>query len=153
MAKKRGPKIEGRFVPMEHRLIDSKVFISLSKTAKISFMYFRRDIKDSHQTEVILTFSQAQKYGVCNSPTTFNKVKKELVQKGFLDQVEPGGLNQASIFDLSSRWKWYGTPRFENVEFKPGIGSKYFTVIWKDEGRSEKLKEARHGKNLNTVSV
>ena len=153
MAKKRGPKIDGRFVPMEHRLIDSEVFISLSKTAKIAFMYFRRDKKNGHQTEVILTFSQAQKYGICDSPTTFNKVKRELVQKGLLDQVEPGGLNQASIFDLSSRWKWHGTPRFESVEYKPGVGSKYFRDIWKDENRRKNLIKARHGKTPNTVSV
>ena len=153
MAKKRGPKIDGRFVPMEHRLIDSEVFKSLSKTAKIAFMYFRRDKKNGHQTEVILTFSQAQNYGVCSSPTTFNRTKKELVEKGFLDPFEPGGLNQPAIFVLSDRWKWYGTDRFKKIDFQPGVGSKYFRQAWKDEERSKQLIEARHRKKPNTDSV
>jgi len=110
MAKKKGPKIEGPFVAMEYRLLESEAFRSLSSTAKVAFIYFRRDKRNGHQTEVILTFPQAQKYGVCASPATFNRVKPELVEKGFLDPLKPGGLNQPSVFNLSDRWKFYGTP-------------------------------------------
>jgi hypothetical protein len=150
---KKGPKIEGGFVAMEHRRLDSDVFQSLRSTAKIAFMYFRRDMKNGHQTKVILTLSQAKKYGVCSSPSTFDKIKRELVGKGFLDPLEPGGLNQPSVFNLSDRWKWYGKPRFKIVEYKPGVGSKNFRSIWKDKERSKKLVEARHGKKPNTDFV
>jgi len=102
---------------------------------------------------VILSFEQAQKYGVCNSPTTFNTVKKELVEFGFLDSYDPGGLGKASVFSLSYRWKRYGTPYFNSLNFKPGFGSKYFKTIWKDEKKREKLIEARHNKKPNTDSV
>lgn len=138
---------------MVHRLLDSDAFQSLSSTAKIAFMYFRRDMKNGHQTEVVLTFPQAKKYGVCCSPSTFDRIKRELVEKGFLDPFEPGGLNQPAIFRLSNRWKWYGTSRFQKVEYEPGVGSKYFQLAWKDEERSKKLIKARHGKKPNTNSV
>jgi len=85
---------------MEHELLESEAYKTLSSTAKNAFIYFRRDRKNGHQTEVILTFCQAQKYGVCASPDTFNKVKRELVNVGFLDPLEPGGLNQPSVFQF-----------------------------------------------------
>lgn len=138
---------------MEHRLLDSEIFQSLSSTTKIALMYFRRDKKNGHQTEVILTFPQAKKYGICSSPSTFDKIKRELVGKGFLDPYEPGGLNQPAIFELSGRWKWFGTDRFQKMEYEPGVGSKYFQQAWKNEERREQLIEARHGKKPNTDSV
>ena len=153
MSKKSKSKIQGGFVALEHNLIESEAYKSLSKTAKIAFTYFKRDLKNGHQTEVILTFEQAQKYGVCNSPTTFNSAKKMLVQFGFLDCHTPGGLGKESIFSLSYRWKRYGTPDFESLDFQPGFGSKYFETIWKNEKKREKLIEARHSKKPNTGFV
>jgi len=127
---------------MEHRLLDSPTFRSLNSKAKILFMYFRRDKKNGHQTNVVLTFSQAKKYGICSSPSTFDKIKRELVEKGFLDPLEPGGLNQPAVLNLSDRWKWYETSRFEKVDYQPGVGSKSFQTIWKDESRRKKLMKA-----------
>ena len=153
MAKKKGQKIKGQFVPMIYPMLKSEAFKSLSTTAKVAYLYFEMDRKNGHQTEFILTFPQAQKYGVCASPETFNKAKRELVEKGFLDPFEPGGLNQPAIFRLSNRWKWYGADRFQKIEFKPGVGSKYFRQAWSDKERREQLIEARHGKKPNTDSV
>ena len=102
----------------------------------------------------MLTFPQAKKYGVCQSPSTFDSIKKELVEKGFLDPYEPGGLGKHSIFNISYRWKFYGTDGFEKVAFEPGFGSKQFQTIWKDELKKKNLLEARHGKKKqDTVSV
>lgn len=153
MANKSRNKIQGGFVALEHNLIESEAYKLLSSTAKNAYTYFKRDLKNGHQTEVTLTFEQAQKYGVCNSPTTFNSAKKALVKFGFLDCHTPGGLGKESIFSLSYRWKRYGTPNFESLPFKPGFGSKYFKTIWKNEEKREKLIEARHNKKPNTDSV
>jgi len=153
MVKKKGQKIKGQFVPMIYPMLKSEAFKSLSTTAKVTYLYFEMDRKIGHQTEFILTFYQAQKYGVCASPATFNKVKRELVVKGFLDPFEPGGLNQPAIFELSNRWKWYGTDRFQKVEYQPGVGSKYFRQAWKEKELSERLIKARHRKKPNTDSV
>ena len=147
MAKKyRGQKIEGQFVPLQHQLLDSLAFQSLGHASKVGLIYFYKDKKNGHQENLILTFSQAKKYGVCSSPSTFNSVKKELVEKGLLDPFKPGGLGKHSIFKISYRWKLYGTDRFEKIHFEPGCGSKQFQVIWKDEMKRKNLLEVRHGK-------
>ena len=91
-----------------------------------------------------LTFGQAQKYGVCNSPTTFSKVKKELVKHGLLDPVDGGGLNAPAVFELSERWRWFNTDQFDEVPYKLGVGSKYFRTAMKDEMKRKKLLDARH---------
>lgn len=153
MAKKKGPKIEGGFVYLQHILLDSEAFQTLSPVAKIAFWYFKRDIKNGHQTEVSLTYSQARNKGVCRSPSTFDRAKRELVEKGLLDPLEPGGLNQRAVFKLSYRWKRYGQSKFEVMPYKTGVGSKYFQVIWKDTNKRENLIKARHRKKPNTDSV
>tara|TARA_Y100001934_G_scaffold177211_1_gene209845 strand:- start:36 stop:485 length:450 start_codon:yes stop_codon:yes gene_type:complete len=147
MAKKyRGQKIDGQFVPLQHQLLDSLAFKSLGHASKVGLIYFYKDKKNGHQENLILTFPQAKKYGVCSSPSTFNSVKKELVEKGLLDPFKPGGLGKHSIFKISYRWKLYGTDRFEKIHFEPGCGSKQFQVIWKDEMKRKNLLEVRHGK-------
>ena len=155
MAKKyRRQKISGQFVPLQHQLLDSSAFQSLGNRAKVGLIYFHKDKKNGHQENLVLTFPQAKKYGVCSSPSTFNSVKKELVEKGFLDPFKPGGLGKNSIFRISHRWKLYGTDGFEKITFEPGCGSKQFQVIWKDEVKKKKLLAARHGKKKpDTVSI
>lgn len=147
-------KIGGQFVPLQHELLNSLAFQSLGNGSKVGLIYFYKDIKNGHQETVILTFPQAKKYGVCRSATTFDAIKKELVEKGFLDSFEPGGLGKHAIFKMSFRWKLYGTARFEAIPFEAGCGSKQFQVIWKDEKKRKNLLQARHGKKKqDTVSV
>ena len=124
--KKKHKKIKGRFIPLSHNLVDSEAYKQLSAIATRAFTYFRRDLKSGHQTKVKLTFGQAQKYGVCNSSTTFSKVKKELVKHGLLDPFDGGGLNTPAVFELSERWQWFNTDQFDEVPYKLGFGSKYF---------------------------
>ena len=153
MARIKKNRISGRFVAMPHNLIDSDAFKSLSNTEKIAFLYFKRDVKSSHQKEVILTFEQAKKYGVCTSPSTFNRVKKKLVLSGFLDPYEPGGLGKCSVFSLSDRWKHYGTLNFKKVEPEIGFGSKYFRDAWKNENKKNELLNSRQKQKPNTNIV
>ena len=151
--KKKGKKIQGCFVPLEHRLLDSRAFHALTNNSKIAFTYFRRDRKNGYQMDLTLTLKQAKGYGVCGSPTTFTKIKRELVAYGFLDPLNPGGLNEPAVFRESSRWKKWGTPEFEEKEYQAGIGSKYFQTIWKDPERARRLINARHKKKPNTESI
>ena len=155
MAKKhKRQKIDGQFVPMQHELLNSFAFQNLNSSSKVGLLYFYKDKKNGHQENVILTYSQAKKYGVCQSSTTFDSIKKELVEKGFLDSFKPGGLGKHSIFKMSYRWKLYGTSRFNEIPFEAGLGSKQFQVIWKDEVKKKKLLAARHGKKKpDTVSI
>ena len=132
------------FVRLPHNLIESDAYKQLSATATRAFTYFRRDLKSGHQTEVVLTFGQAQKYGVCDSSTTFCKVKKELVKHGLLDPVDGGGLNAPAVFKLTERWRQFNTDQFNEVPYKLGVGSKYFRTAMNDEMKRKKLLEARH---------
>ena len=144
--KKKSPKITGGFVSLQYQLLDSEAWKSLSPTARSVFIGFKRDLKNGHQSEVSLTLGQAQKRGICQSPSTFLNAKKELVEKGFLDPCDPGGLNRKAVFELSNRWKFYNTGRFEIIAYKPGVGSKYFQTAMKDEDRKSRIFSARHGK-------
>ncbi|CAI2719367.1 hypothetical protein [Nitrospina watsonii] len=153
MPKKKRYPIDGGFVALPHNLVDSKAFQALTNNAKITYAYFKRDLKNGHQTTVTLTFEQARNYGICKSPSTFGKAKKELVAHGFLDPFIPGGLNEPSVFSLSERWRKWGTPDFEEKAYQPGIGSKYFTAAWKNPERAQKLLQARHKKKPNTESI
>ena len=78
----------GSFVALQRPLLKSLAFLSLSNTAKVAYSYFLYDKKSSHQDEVILTFSQAKNFKVCQSQSTFTKIKRELVQYGFLDPLD-----------------------------------------------------------------
>ena len=141
---RKGKKIDGGFVALPHNLIESEAYKFLSAIAKLAYTYFKRDVRNGHQTEVVLTFGQAQKYGVCNSSTTFSKVKKELVKHGLLDHVDGGGLNAPAVFELSERWRQFNTGQFNEVPYKLGVGSKYFRTAMKDETKRKRLLDARH---------
>ncbi|MBT3509586.1 MAG: hypothetical protein HN472_08600 [Nitrospina sp.] len=143
---KKGKKIEGGFVPLPHRLIESEAYKLLSATAKIAYTYFLRDVRSGHQENVTLTFNQAKKYGVCQSPDTFSKAKKQLVENGLLDSVDGGGLNAPAIFKKSERWKQFGSDRFKVVPYKPGFGSKYFKTAMADADKKKKVLNARYPK-------
>ena len=93
---------------------------------------------------LIVFCGQAKKYGVCDSSTTFSKVKKELVKHGLLDHVDGGGLNAPAVFELSERWRWFNTDQFDEVPYKLGVGSKYFRTAMKDETKRKRLLDARH---------
>jgi hypothetical protein len=143
MSKKRY-KIDGPFVPLLHDLIQSDAYKLLSSTAKIAFTYFLRDKRSHQQEKVTLTFGQAKKYRVCQSPSTFGAAKMQLVENGLLDPVDGGGLNAPAIFRLSERWRFFGTDRFKKVPYKLGIGSKYFKTAMKDVDKKKKVVNARH---------
>ena len=132
------------FVALPHNLVDSEAYQQLSAIATRAFTYFKRDLKNGHQTKVVLSFGQAKKYGVCDSSTTFSKVKKELVKHGLLDHVDGGGLNAPAVFELSERWRWFNTDQFDEVPYKLGVGSKYFRTAMKDETKRKRLLDARH---------
>lgn len=143
---RRRKKIEGPFVALLHRLIESEAYKSLSATAKLAYVYFLRDLRNGHQEDVTLTFGQAKKYRVCQSPSTFIKAKKQLVANGLLDPVDGGGLNAPAVFKLSRRWGWFGRDQFEVVPYKTGLGSKYFKAAMADEKKKKKVLSARYPK-------
>ena len=106
----------GSFVPLGRPLLKSLAFTSLSSSAKIAYPYFLYDKKNAHEDKVILTFSQAKKFNICRSQSTFTKIKRDLVKHGFLDPLDGGGLNAPAIFKISNRWNRYGNEDFKELK-------------------------------------
>ena len=138
-------KILCSFVVLQRPLLKSLAFLSLSNTAKVAYSYFLYDKKSSHQDEVILTFSQAKNFKVCQSQSTFTKIKRELVQYGFLDPLDGGGLNAPAIFKVSNRWNRYGYEDFKELQYKPGFSSKFFKDAMANPEKRQRIIQARHG--------
>ena len=135
----------GSFVALGRPLLSSLAFTSLCSSAKIAYAYFLYDKKNNHQDQVILTFSQAKKFNVCRSQSTFTKIKKELVKHGFLDPLDGGGLNAPAIFKVSNRWNRYGNEDFKELKYQPGFGSKYFKDAMANPEKRQRIIQARHG--------
>jgi hypothetical protein len=77
--------------------------------------------------EIVFTYAEARESGI-KSSRTFWKVCRELVEKGFIDLAEyPNWLEkEPAKWAISTRWKWYGTERFEPATIErilpPGVG-------------------------------
>ena len=135
----------GSFVPLGRPLLKSLAFTSLSSSAKIAYPYFLYDKKNDHQDEVVLTFSQAKNFKVCQSQSTFTKIKRELVQYGLLDPLDGGGLNAPAIFKISNRWNRYGDEDFKELKYQPGFSSKFFKDAMAIPEKRQRIIQARHG--------
>jgi len=135
----------GSFVALGRPLLRSLAFTSLCSSAKIAYAYFLYDKKNDHQDEVVLTFSQAKNFKVCQSQSTFTKIKRELVKHGFLDPLDPGGLNAPAIFKISNRWNRYGNEDFKDLKYKPGFSSKFFKEAMANPEKRQRIIQSRHG--------
>ena len=102
-------------------------------------------LRRSHQTANFLTFSQAKNFKVCQSQSTFTKIKRELVQYGLLDPLDGGGLNAPAIFKVSNRWNRYGNEDFKELKYKPGFSSKFFKDAMANPEKRQRIIQARHG--------
>lgn len=117
-----------RKVWMEPEMVQSSVFMSLSKSAMWVLLRFlqkitwsevrqgRRKVRVYKTTGLVFTYAEAKAFGI--SESTFWRAIKRLVEKGFLDIEHQGGAYgpDYSRYKLSDRWKKYGTPEFKVVE-------------------------------------
>jgi hypothetical protein len=115
------------FVPMTWQLLNSAAYKSLSYAARAMLPYFigkpnvniRSDLY--LKTEFSISYREAQSYG-CTT-RTFTRVICNLMQKGFIDPIDKGGLRgfglSCNVFRMSERWKNYDTKDFvEEVEWR-----------------------------------
>lgn len=100
------------FVPLELLMLDSKAYQNLTGNAAKLYTYFVRSCvrakkgKPDTTTLFGFTYTEAVKLGFARK--SFYRSMKELVDHGFIDQVEVGGLRGAghtnSQYRLSNRW-------------------------------------------------
>ena len=114
------------FVALTWEMLNSKAYKDLPASAAKALPYFLGKPKFSYndpqryREEFSLSYKEAQKYGFAIA--THHRSICELVEKGFIDPVDRGGLRglgrSCSLFTLSWRWKAYGKPDFEKVEWR-----------------------------------
>ena len=138
-ATRRGRQKSGKlppFVPLTWELLNSQAYKELTHSAGKALPYFLGKVKVSydnpqrHLTAFSFTYTEAKRYGFANG--THHRVIVELMDKGFIDPVDKGGLRggglSSSLFKLSERWKKYSTTDFEKAEgwptFKPRFKNK-----------------------------
>jgi hypothetical protein len=124
---------KGENIWIERRLIQSKVFLSLTPTAiKVLLIFFtkrqceRVGRKGKEQWtiinngEITFTYKEAEnKYGI--SESAFGCAIDKLISKGFIDIAASGmGVHKVTtLYSISDRWRLYGTPDYEQPKPRP----------------------------------
>lgn len=130
MGRKRLNKlIQGGFVAMTWRMLNSKGYKALPASPAKVLPYFLGKVKDAYHPDdpvryVIdfpFTYSEAKKYGFGKS--TFFDMLRNLARFGFIDVKMKGGLRSQggsanSLYRLSKRWENYGLPSFDEGEWR-----------------------------------
>jgi hypothetical protein len=102
-------------------LFNSKAFRELSEKpthvlvllAALNQVYYGKKSKSQKDRPVILNEGKVylpqnmSKTRRVNSNSTIANAKKRLVELGFLDVVETGSMHNASVFQISERWRKY----------------------------------------------
>ena len=116
-------------IVVERGLIRSRAFLSLktrgSAQALLLFLSKRKMIRVgkkkswmcANNGELTFTFSEALKHGW--GKKRFSLIRRELLEKGFIDIEEPGGAygKDPTKFRLSERWRDFGTDHFVKSEW------------------------------------
>lgn len=135
MAKKRSGNSLPPFVPMTWEMLNSTAYRELPASPAKALPYFIGKVKagfndpQRYQIEFSLCYREASNYGF--APATFSKVIQSLVTYGFIDPIDKGGLKcdgkSLNLFCLSYRWRDYGKPGFDLINWKcftPRLKSK-----------------------------
>lgn len=114
------------FVALPMRMINGPAYKELSHSSAHALPYFfakvklRLDDPQRYSSPFGLSYGEALRYGF--SRTTFGRVIVELMQKGFIDPHDKGGLRgkgkSSNQFTLSQRWMQYGTDAFEERSWR-----------------------------------
>jgi len=111
---------------LEHDMLYSKAFTSLSKTSIYVLIRFlqkrtwestdKKKNKTYHDKGLVFTHGEAELLGICEA--SFRRSIKELFQKGFISIAHQGGQfgngRDYSRYDLIEDWKQYGTKDFKS---------------------------------------
>ena len=150
--KKRTSKIP--FVANSWETLNSRAYIQLSGSSGKALPYFLGKPKlfftdpQFYLIDFSFPYAEAQRLGFATG--TFSKVIQELVRTGFIDPVDKGGLRSDgksyNRFKLSRRWEKFGTPDFDQLEWrcfqpKPRATSKSEMHSFKKENK--KVSESR----------
>jgi len=84
-------------------MLKSEPFKKLTNASRFTYLLLQAQITKPGQTEIMLTYTQTQEYMNRN---TFSRSIKQLVEFGFLQKKQRGGLyRRTNIYSLSKKWK------------------------------------------------
>ena len=113
-------KLRRPFVALERNFLESPAYRALTSSAAKVYMHMklRHGINESRgQPDFAFTYRDAEAHGF--SKSTFSRAIADLIAKGLIIQAEYGGLRGfckfENRFQLSDRWRYFGTDRFEEV--------------------------------------
>lgn len=125
--------IQGGFVAMTWKILNSKAYKALPASSAKVLPYFLGKAKDAYHPDdpahyaidFPFTYSEAKKYGFGKS--TFFKMLRDLIRFGFIDMKMKGGLRSQgghanTLFRLSKRWENYGLQQ----PFNEGDWKRYY---------------------------
>ncbi|MBA7533765.1 hypothetical protein ES705_26009 [subsurface metagenome] len=125
--KKNKNKINGNWSYIEHNILNSEAWKGLKAHTKWLYFEFKVRWHTDNTRNIIFTQKEIKKVMAIE---TFYKSRDQLIERGFIDIIERGGLEkQPAIYGLSDRWKKYGTKGFVEVDIKdifPKIYKKGF---------------------------
>lgn len=123
------------FVALTWDMLNSTAYKALPPSSAKALPYFLGKIKSGfndpqrHLMDFSFSYTEAQQLSF--AVATYYRVIEGLMAYGFIDPVDKGGLRSQyksyNLFRLSNRWKYFGTPNYERVEwgqFQPPMKRK-----------------------------
>ena len=99
------PNASGHFTRLFDDLLNSEAFKRLSAQAKLVYILMRQEYKGEGYTgnKVKCPYSKIETYRIGRK--SISKGIQELIEAGFIEIVEQGGLyHRPSVYKFSSRW-------------------------------------------------
>jgi len=146
--KKNRNKIDGNWSYIEHNILNSEAWKGLKIHTKWLYFEFKIRWHTDNTRNIILTKEEAIKIMAYN---TFISCRNKLIERGFIDIVERGGLEKRPvIYGLSDRWKKYGTKDFVKIDIKSILPKIFKTGFRKGNKLGRQSKKREHSKHNKT---
>jgi hypothetical protein len=114
--KKRKSKIDGQWTYIEHKITNSAPWKDLTPTACFIYFMIRKKWAGLDRGHIEFPHSEVEEF---MAGSTFETHRDKLIEKGFIDVVERGGIyGIKAVFALSDRWKKWGNRDFIVVDIK-----------------------------------
>jgi hypothetical protein len=121
------------FVALTWDILHSDAYKDLTGSAGKALPYFLGKVQKSYRDPeryergFHFTYREAEKYGFTRR--TFFRIIGSLIEKGFIDPIERGGLKGLhggySRFKISRRWEKYGRWDFEKKDWNQVIPKRW----------------------------
>jgi len=108
--RRRRSKIDGQWTYIEHKITDSLPWKDLTPTACFIYFMIRKKWGGLNRGHIEFPYSEVEEF---MAESTFKPHRDKLIEKGFIDVVERGGLwGNKAVLALSDRWKKWGNKGF-----------------------------------------